>query len=102
MSTFPMKRRPTPPGAMLSELYLRPRGVTISAFASAVGCSRKHMSDIVNGRARMDSEIAARVGKVLGTSTRLWVNLQSNIDVWEAERAARKWKPKATYPAAAE
>ena len=102
MAAHSMKRRPTPPGAMLNELYLRPRGVTISAFARAVGCSRKHMSDIVNDRARMDSEISARIGKVLGTSTRLWVNLQANIDVWEAERCARKWKPKATYPAAAE
>ena len=88
MGTFRIKRRPTPPGTMLRELYLGPRGVTITAFASAVGCSRKHMSDIVNGRVPMDAEMAARVGKVLGTSTRLWVNLQANLDVWNAERAA--------------
>ena len=50
---FKLKRRPTPPGTMLREMYLRPRRVSVARFAAAVGCSRKHMSDIVNGRARI-------------------------------------------------
>jgi addiction module HigA family antidote len=101
MAAFRMKRRPTPPGTILRELYLEPRGATVTAFARAVGCSRKHMSDIVNDRARLDAELAARVAKVLGTSARLWVNLQAGVDAWDAERAALKWRPRATFPAAA-
>ena len=45
--------------------------------------------------------MAARIARVLGTSTRLWINLQANVDAFDADRAARKWKPSATYRAKA-
>ena len=96
-----LKRRPTPPGTMLREAYLKPRRVSVVRFAAAVGCSRKHMSDIVNGRVRLEPDMATRIARVLGTSTRLWINLQANVDAYDAERAARKWKPSATYRAVA-
>ncbi len=98
---FKLKRRPTPPGEMLREMYLKPRRVSVVRFAAAVGCSRKHMSDIVNGRVRLEPEMAARIARVLGTSVRLWVNLQANVDAYDAERATRKWKPSATWRIAA-
>ncbi len=98
---FKMKRRPTPPGTMLREMYLKPRRVSVARFAAAVGCSRKHMSEIVNGRVRLEPDMAARIARVLGTSVRLWINLQANVDAFDAERAARKWKPSAIFRAKA-
>ena len=98
---FKLKRRPTPPGTILREMHLKPRRVSVVRFAAAVGCSRKHMSDIVNGRVRLEPEMAARIARVLGTSVRLWVNLQANVDAFDAERATRKWKPVASLRARA-
>ncbi len=98
---FKLKRRPTPPGTMLREMYLKPRRVPVARFAEAVGCSRKHMSDIVNGRVRLEPDMAARIARVLGTSTRLWINLQASVDAFDADRAARKWKPATVYRAVA-
>ncbi|MBM3564591.1 MAG: HigA family addiction module antidote protein [Alphaproteobacteria bacterium] len=95
------KRRPTPPGMMLREMYLKPRRVSVARFAAAVGCSRKHMSEIVNGRTRLEPDMAARIARVLGTSIRLWINLQANLDAYDAERAARKWKPATVFRARA-
>lgn len=92
------KRRPTAPGEILIESILRPRGISISRFAEAVGCSRKHMSDIVNGKVRVEGNMAARIGKVLGTSAQVWINLQAAVDGFEAERAMRRWKPRMTFP----
>jgi addiction module HigA family antidote len=92
-----LKRRPTPPGTMPREMYLKPRRVSVARIAAAVGCSRKHMSEIVNGRVRLEPDMAARIARVLGTSTRPWINLQASIDADDAERAVRKWKPLATY-----
>jgi len=97
MTTFKLKRRPTPPGAMLREMYLKPRGISVTSFAAALGCSRKHLSDIINDRARLDPTLAARVAKLLGTSTALWVGLQAGVDAFDAERVARRWKPPATF-----
>ncbi|MBI4967817.1 MAG: HigA family addiction module antidote protein [Rhodospirillales bacterium] len=87
------KRRPTPPGTLLFEMYLKPRRISVSRFAAAVGCSRKHMSAIVNDRARLEPDLAARIARALGTSTRLWLNLQAGIDAHDAERTLGRWKP---------
>ncbi|MBI4184889.1 MAG: HigA family addiction module antidote protein [Proteobacteria bacterium] len=97
---FKLKRRPTLPGTILSEDYLKPRRILVARLAEAVGCSRKHMSDIVNGKVRLEAPVAARLAKVLGTSAQFWINLQANVDGFDAERAARAWKPAATFPAA--
>ncbi|MBI5120408.1 MAG: HigA family addiction module antidote protein [Rhodospirillales bacterium] len=91
------KRRPTPPGIMLRDMYLKPRKITVTAFAAAVGCSRKHMSDIINERARIDAVLAARIARVLDTSTVLWLNLQAGIDAWDGEQAIKRWKPAMTF-----
>ena len=93
------KRRPTSPGVMLRLDYLEPRGLTITRLAAALGCSRKHMSGIVNGHVRIEPIMAARLGKVLGTSAAFWLNLQANLDVWEAEQENLRWKPIETFAA---
>ena len=96
-----VERRPTAPGEILREHYLAPRGISIVKFAAAVGCSRKHMSDIVHGHVRLEAAIAAHIAKVLGTTTLFWVNLQGAVDAYNAEREARKWKPTTVYNVAA-
>ena len=90
-------RRPTQPGEILRDFFLESRRITVSAFAQAVGCSRQHMSDIVNSQARIEPRMAARIGKVLGTSAQLWLNLQSAVDAWDAEREIATWQPSRTY-----
>ena len=97
---FKLQRRPTSPGEILREHYLSPREISIAKFAEAVGCSRKHMSDLVNGKVRLEAPMAAHIAKVLGTTTQFWLNLQCVVDAYDAERETRKWKPSATYYAA--
>ena len=93
------KRAPIPPGTILKELYLDEREISITAFAEAVGCTRKHMSQIVNGKVRIEAPLAARIGVVLDTSAELWLNLQSKIDLYKAQEALKNWKPKRVYHA---
>ncbi len=93
-------RRPSMPGEILRELFLEPRGVTISRFAAAIEVSRKHMSDLVNGKARVEPMMAGRIAKALGTSAQVWLNLQASVDAYDAEAAVRRWRPKETFKAA--
>ena len=95
------KRRPTGPGGILRAHYIEDRGISVTSLSRAAGISRKHMSDIVNGRARIEPRTAARLAKVLGTTTALWVNLQAAVDAWDAEREARAWRPPIRLPSAA-
>jgi addiction module HigA family antidote len=96
------KRRPSTPGEIIRAHYIEDRGITVTALARTLGVGRKHMSDIVNGRARIETSIAARLAKSLGTTAALWLNLQAAVDAWDAERLARKWRPAAPLPSAAE
>lgn len=93
----PRNRRPTTPGELLKELFLEPRGITIGKFAEATGLTRKHISNIVNGHSALSPETAVKFGTVLDTSAELWMNAQRGVDIWDARRKLKKWKPGAVY-----
>jgi addiction module HigA family antidote len=80
------RRPPRPPGALLRTYWLAPRGITVSALAKATGLTRKHVSNVVNDRAPITAPTAVRLGRALGTSADLWLNLQRAVDLWHAER----------------
>jgi addiction module HigA family antidote len=86
-ATITRRRRPSAPGEILAELYLEPRGITINRLAAAAGLSRKHISDIIHGHARITAATAVRLGRVFGTSAGMWLGLQSDVDLWDAEKA---------------
>ena len=83
---FKLSRRPTLPGTILVKHYLKPKNVSVSKFAKELGISRKHLSDIVNGNARVSASIAVHLAHALDTSPALWVNLQAAVDIFDAEQ----------------
>tara|TARA_R110001583_G_scaffold79449_2_gene214585 strand:- start:2375 stop:2701 length:327 start_codon:yes stop_codon:yes gene_type:complete len=91
-------RRPTDPGMILREHYLAPRKILQKDFAGDVEISVKHLSRIINGHARIDPPLAARIAKTLGTTTAFWVNLQASVDAWDGELAEADWQPQTIYP----
>jgi addiction module HigA family antidote len=60
------------------------------------GC-RKHISDIIHSRAGITAETAVRIGRALGTSAEMWLGLQSDVDLYDAEAAVA---PDAVQPLA--
>jgi addiction module HigA family antidote len=80
-------RRPSAPGEILAELSLKPRGLSVTELAAASGLSRKHVSNIIHGRASITAETAVRLGRVFGTSAGLWLDLQHDVDLYDAEQA---------------
>ncbi len=77
---------PAYPGEILRDIYLKPLGVTIARAARAMGVSRKHISAVVNGRASISPEMAVRLAAALGTDPEIWINLQSQYDLWRIRR----------------
>ena len=86
-------RKPSLPGEILQELFLKDRGITIKAFAEAAGVTPKHMSNVIHGKARIEAELATRIAAVLGTTEQIWLNLQNTTDLWEAHQKMKNWKP---------
>lgn len=70
------------PGYYLKE-YLEEAQLTQDEFAKRLGISGKQISLILAGNASITPEIAYKISKLIGTSVELWLNLQSNYDVWK-------------------
>ena len=61
-------------------------GKTISQAAEDLGISRRTLSMIVNGHLGVSAEMALRLGKALGTTPELWLNIQQGFDLWTAKQ----------------
>ena len=84
------KRRPTHPGEALREDILPAAGLTQTELARALGVSRLTISEIVLEKRAVSPDIAIRLAKYFGTSPHLWINLQKDVDLWDAMQANRK------------
>ncbi|MBW1933210.1 MAG: HigA family addiction module antidote protein [Deltaproteobacteria bacterium] len=87
-----MERQPTHPGKILREDHLKPLSITITEMASILGISRKTLSKILNGSASVTPNTALRLSRAFDTTPDLWLNLQKNYDLWQAEHTLKDWK----------
>ncbi|MEW5989496.1 MAG: HigA family addiction module antitoxin [Chloroflexota bacterium] len=85
---------PPHPGEILRELCLEPLGVSVTRAAEALGVSRKTLSAIVNGRARISPEVAIRLSLAFDTSAESWLNQQAYYDLWVARRRQHEFRVK--------
>lgn len=87
-----MKRQPTHPGKILKEDYLLPLSITIKEMATSLGVSRKTLSKILNERGAITPDMALRLSRAFDTTPDLWMNLQKNYDLWQAENSPGSWQ----------
>ena len=80
---------PIHPGEMLLEEFLRPAGKSQAAFAREVGWTKGWLNEIIKRKRRITAEAALDLAEALGTSPRLWMNLQVTYDLGEAEKKRR-------------
>lgn len=83
---LPLYRPPTHPGEMLLEEFLKPLGITQSAFAIRLGVSFPRLNEIIRGRRAVTPDTALRLARVLGTSADFWLGLQQDWELWHAAR----------------
>ncbi len=76
-----LPKDPTHPGEMLLEEFLKPMGLTQSAFAEHIGVSFKRVNEIVNGRRTVTPQTAWLFSQALGTTPQFWMNLQTTYDL---------------------
>lgn len=81
---LPRHRPPTPPGEMLLEEFLRPLGVSQSAFAIHLGVSFPRLNEIIHGKRAVTPDTALRLERVLGMPADFWLGLQTDCDLWQA------------------
>lgn len=78
-------RCPTHPGAILRDA-IDAMGKSKTEIAETLGISRQHLYDIMTEKKPVSPEIAVRIGKLAGNGGAVWLRLQCEHDIWNAER----------------
>jgi antitoxin HigA-1 len=84
---LPTHRAPTHPGEMLLEEFLKPLGITQSAFAIQLWVSFPRLNEVINAKRSVTPDTALRLAQVTGMSADFWLGLQQDWDLWHALRS---------------
>jgi addiction module HigA family antidote len=84
---IPKNRRPTHPGEILLEEFLKPMGMSQIELAKKMGVPVQRVNTLINGKRDMTAETAILLSRVLKTSSEFWMNLQVAYDLYEAKKA---------------
>src|SRR4051812_3024514 len=94
--TRPLVRRrlptavpPVHPGEMLLEEFLKPLGVSQSAFSIQLGVSFPRLNEIIRGKRSVTPDTALRLAQVTRMSADFWLGLQQDWDLWHALRSSK-------------
>ena len=77
-------------------MFLDENGITQAQFAKDLSAltsgkvkestMKTKLSEVIKGKRAMSAEFAILVSKLLGTNPKMWLNLQSSLDLWIAEK----------------
>jgi antitoxin HigA-1 len=73
------------PGKVLAD-EMRARALSANALALKLRVPANRITEIVNGRRGISPETAIRLGHYFGTGAGLWIRLQADYDLAQAEK----------------
>ncbi len=82
-------KNPFHPGEILLEEFLQPQGMSQAAFARQIGWTKARLNELIRGKRGITAEAALDLAETLGTSPKLWMNLQATYDLAKAAEARR-------------
>jgi addiction module HigA family antidote len=87
MQPIPEMYNPAHPGLVLREWL---GDMRVSQAAARLQVSRIALSRILNGKAGISADMSLRLSDALGTSPALWIDMQTQYDLWRASRRRRR------------
>ncbi len=73
-------------GDILVEEFLDPLEITPYRLAKDLGVSTSSILDLVHNKRKISVEMALRLSKYFGTSSKFWLNMQNELDLRETEK----------------
>lgn len=77
---------PTHPGEIVREDALPALGLSVSEAARLLRVSRQTLHRLLAGTIGVSPDMAVRLGKLCGNGPGLWLRMQAEYDLFEAER----------------
>ncbi|MCX6134825.1 MAG: HigA family addiction module antitoxin [Ignavibacteriales bacterium] len=84
---IPKNRKPTHPGEILLEEFLKPASMSQVELARQMGVPIQRINTLINGKRDMTAETAILLSRALKTTSEFWMNLQVACDLYDAQRA---------------
>ena len=82
-------KNPFHPGEILLEEFLVPAELTQVALAEKLGWTTTRLNELIKGKRGITAPAALDLADALGTSPKLWMNLQATYDLDKAAKARR-------------
>ena len=73
------------PGEILREEFMLPLGLSANQLSLELRVPVSRIYDIVHERRGITPDTAARLGRLFGTSSHFWMNLQNTYDLFMLE-----------------
>lgn len=80
-------KNPFHPGEILLEEFLAPMEISQAEFARRLGWTKARLNELIRGKRGVTAESALDLAEALGTSPKLWMNLQATYDLDRAMAA---------------
>jgi addiction module HigA family antidote len=80
-------KNPFHPGEMLLEEFLEPLGLTQTEFAKKLKWTKAKLNELIKGKRGITADTALDLADALGTSPKLWMNLQATYDLYIAQKS---------------
>jgi addiction module HigA family antidote len=74
-------KNPFHPGEILLEEFIEPAQISQATFAKKIKWTVAKLNELIKGKRGITADSALDLSKILGTSPKLWMNLQSTYDL---------------------
>ena len=81
-------KNPSHPGVVIRREVIEPLGLSVTAAARALGVTRPALSNLLNGRASLSSDMAIRLEKAFGPRMEHLMRMQLAYDLARARASA--------------
>lgn len=81
---------PLHPGIVVKDALIDGTGMSVTEASERLGVTRTTLSRLLNGHAGISTEMALRLSMLFGSSIDMWVNIQSQYDIWQTKQNANK------------
>lgn len=81
-------KNPPHPGRIVRQECIEPLGLTVTEAAQHLHVTRQALNNLLNGKAGISPSMAIRLSKAFGSSAEVWLALQMQYDLAEAEKTA--------------
>jgi len=83
-------KKPPHPGRIVRQECIEPSGLTVTDAAARLGVTRQALNNLIHEDAGISPTMALRLAKHFGSSAEVWLGLQMDYDLAEAEKEMKQ------------